>query len=135
MAGPGRVLVVEDEDMIRESLVEFLDEQGYEAVGATDGRDALQKLRASPDRWCVILLDLMMPIMDGEAFRDEQRLDPTLSRIPVGVLSAYRDVAERAAALGVAFHVPKPLKLPVLLNLLRQHCGSVALGGLATPKP
>jgi CheY-like chemotaxis protein len=134
MARPGRVLVVEDEDMIRESLVEFLDEQGYDAVGATDGRDALQKLRASPEHWCVILLDLMMPIMDGEAFRDEQRLDPALARIPVGVLSAYRDVAERAANLGVAFHVTKPLKLPVLLDQLRQHCGRVALVGAPTTK-
>ncbi len=70
--------------MIRESIVEFLDDNGYEAVGASDGREALQKLGASSDAPpCLILLDLMMPVMDGRTFRERQLQLPELAAIPV----------------------------------------------------
>ena len=125
-----RILVVDDEESIRETLVDILDEQGYAAVGATDGRDALRKLRASPGRWSLILLDLTMPVMDGRAFREEQRRDLALAPIPVIVLSAYRDIAEKAAELEVASYLSKPPSLPALLELLTQHArsGAAALG-------
>jgi CheY-like chemotaxis protein len=115
-----RILVVDDEETIRESLVSILDGHGYEAVGASDGRDALAKLRASPERWGMILLDLTMPNMDGRQFRREQRRDPALARIPVAILSAFRDVEAHAADLGAASYLTKPLSLPALLELLRQ---------------
>ena len=86
-----RIFVVDDEDMIRDSIVEFLDENGYEAVGAAHGRDALDKLTASEPRPCLILLDLMMPVMDGRSFREEQLQTPELAAIPVVLFSAYRD--------------------------------------------
>ena len=119
-----RILVVDDEETIRETLVDILDEQGYVAVGATDGRDALRKLRASPGTWGLILLDFTMPIMDGRAFREAQRRDPALASIPVIVLSAYRDVAEKAADLEVASYLSKPPSLPALLELLTLHVGA-----------
>ena len=87
------VLVVEDDDGIRESLVELLSDHGYEAVGAAHGRDALAKLGALDPRPSVIVLDLMMPIMDGRSFREEQLRHPTLRSIPVIVISAYKDVS------------------------------------------
>ena len=121
-----RILVVDDEETIRETLVDILDEQGYVAVGATDGRDALRKLRASPRPWSLILLDFTMPIMDGRAFREEQRRDPALASIPVIVLSAYRDVAEKAAELEAASYLSKPPSLPALLELLSLHVRSGA---------
>jgi CheY-like chemotaxis protein len=124
-----RILVIDDEEMIRESLVEFLDEHGYEAVPAVDGRDALKKLADSSPRPCLILLDLMMPVMDGRSFREQQLQDPDLSAIPVIVLSAYRDVARNATELNVAGYLEKPLKLQTLLQLVRQHC----TGGAAEP--
>ena len=80
--------------MIRDSIVEFLDDNGYQAVGASDGRDALDKLTASDPPPCLILLDLMMPIMDGRSFREQQLQTPQLASIPVVVFSAYRDVAK-----------------------------------------
>ena len=62
--------------MIRESIVEFLDDNGYEAVGAADGQEALEKLaRRSEPPPCLILLDLMMPVMDGQTFRERAAAD------------------------------------------------------------
>ena len=116
-----RVLVVDDEDTIRDTLVEILAANGYVAVGATDGEDALRKLRAPGEHWSLILLDLTMPVMDGATFRDEQRRDPALASIPVVVISAYRDVASKAADLQVAAFLSKPLNVPALLALLRTH--------------
>ena len=118
-----RVFVVEDEEMIRESIVEFLDENGYTAVGASDGRDALEKLGASPDGPpCLILLDLMMPVMDGRTFRERQLQSPQLAAIPVIVFSAYRDVATAATEMKAVGHLEKPLRLPDLLRKVRQYC-------------
>jgi CheY-like chemotaxis protein len=116
------ILVVEDDELIRDSLVEYLDEQGYHAVGAVDGVDALDKLRRGNPLPCVIVLDLMMPNMDGRAFRQEQLRDATLASIPVIVLSAYRDVAKNAADLAVEHYLAKPLKLAALLALVQKHC-------------
>ncbi|HVR63533.1 MAG TPA: response regulator [Polyangia bacterium] len=121
---PGsRILVVDDEPMIRDSLVEFLEDHGYEAVGAADGREALSVLSGSSHRTGLILLDLMMPFMDGRAFREEQLANPGLSEIPVIVFSAYRDLERTADELQAVAHLPKPLKLSELLRLVRQYCG------------
>ena len=122
MTAPHAILVVEDDELIRDSLVEFLGEQGYQASGAVDGVDALGRLRSAEQLPCVIVLDLMMPNMDGKSFRQEQLRDPRLAAIPVIVVSAYRDVAKNAAELAVAHYLAKPLKLPVLLDLVQRHC-------------
>ena len=120
-AAARHILVVDDEDVIRESLVEILDEHGYVAVAARDGRDALRKLREAPGRWSLILLDLTMPVMGGREFREEQRRDPALASIPVIILSAFRNIAQQASELEAACYLPKPPNLPTLLNLLSQH--------------
>jgi CheY-like chemotaxis protein len=121
-----RIFVVDDEEMIRDSIVEFLDDHGYEAVGAVDGRDALDKLAASESRPCLILLDLMMPVMDGRSFREEQLLTPNLAAIPVVVFSAYQDVAKTAGELNAAGHLAKPLNLVTLLQTVQRHCSNGA---------
>jgi CheY-like chemotaxis protein len=123
---PHLIFVVEDEEMIRDSIVEFLDEQGYNAVGAVDGRDALDKLAATDLLPCLILLDLMMPVMDGRSFREQQLQTPGIAAIPVVLFSAYRDVAQTASDLNAAGHLAKPLKLTELLQTVRQHCNGAA---------
>ncbi len=81
-----RVLIVEDDVDIRETLAELLATAGYETAEAANGRDALDLARrATPD---LIVLDLMMPVMDGWQFRSAQRRDPSLAPIPVIVISA-----------------------------------------------
>lgn len=122
MAACHTILVIEDEDMIRDSLVEFLQDSGYGAVGATDGESALALLRSTRPTPSLILLDLLMPVLDGKEFRERQLRDPELAGIPVIVLTAYWDAAKNARALQVRDYLPKPLRLPALLDLVQRHC-------------
>ena len=115
-----KVLVVDDDDDIRESLVDFLLDHGYEAIGAADGLEALRTLRRPNVEPCLILLDLMMPRMDGRTFREQQLRDPALSTIPVIVISAFRDLATED--LSVSACMEKPLNLDALLSKMREHC-------------
>jgi CheY-like chemotaxis protein len=117
------VLVVDDDRDIRDSLVELLEDHGYRALGASNGREALDLLRSGSDRPCLILLDLMMPIMDGREFREEQLKNPAWTAIPVIVISAYNDVAEQARALAVD-HLRKPLAMRPLMDAVRRYCAN-----------
>jgi CheY-like chemotaxis protein len=117
-----RVLVVEDDGLIRESLVEALEDHGYQVTGVANGRDALDVLATLP-RPDVILLDLMMPVMDGRSFRDHQLRDPALAAIPVLVLSAASDVARAGAEMRAAGVLRKPVTRRALLEELRRHGG------------
>jgi len=107
-----RLLLVEDDEDIRESLTAALEERGYPVEVAENGLEALDKLR-SGCRPAVILLDLMLPVMDGWAFRSELLQDPELAGIPVIVLSAaasYWGTPERVSA-----RFSKPFDLPALI--------------------
>jgi len=119
------VLVVEDDPDIRATLCEALEDHGYTAVGASNGVEALDYLHKAGERPCLILLDLMMPVMDGQTFRNEQRADPSLAEIPVIVISAYRDVEKHARELA-ADCLPKPVRLETLLDVARRHCDTAA---------
>ena len=115
-------MIVEDDELIRESLLEVLTDHGYEAIGASDGREALDKLSALDAPPCLIVLDLMMPGMDGREFRKLQLEDPKLSRIPVVVISAFRDLDEIAKELAPVGHFKKPLKLQEFLQIIQDYC-------------
>jgi CheY-like chemotaxis protein len=115
------VLVVDDDVEIRDALVEILVDNGYEAWSAANGREALRTLQEGK-RPCLILLDLMMPVMDGRAFREEQLRTPELAGIPVVLVSAYRDVEARAAGLQAIAHLSKPLEINELLRVTRLYC-------------
>lgn len=115
------VLVVDDDRDIRDSLVEMLESQGYLARGAANGVEALEVMRTSAELPCVILLDLMMPMMDGWEFRETQLANPAWTQIPVIVISAYADVDVKARALA-AEYLCKPLAVRLLLEAVRRHC-------------
>jgi CheY-like chemotaxis protein len=117
------VLVVDDDRDIRDSLVEMLEDQGYLALAAANGFEALEVMRTSAELPCVILLDLMMPMMDGWEFREAQLKNPAWTEIPVIVISAYTDVGTQAHALA-AEHLSKPLGVRPLLEAVRRHCRS-----------
>lgn len=118
---PSTVLIVDDDYAVAESLADFLQDEGFDVVIATDGRLALDKLRCGL-RPCAILLDLMMPRMNGWQFRDEQLRDLELKDIPTIIVSALPcDAAKRAQLGGVDF-LPKPPLLPHLLAAIRRHC-------------
>ena len=109
----GRVLVVDDDALIRDTLATALGDEGYAVRVASDGRAALDTMgHWRPD---VIVLDLMMPVMDGWQFQRELRQDPECSQIPVIVISASKFSRERVDA--DAF-IPKPLDAGVLLETI-----------------
>jgi len=118
----GKVLIVDDEPDLRESLAAILESEGYGVIEAEHGEQALQRLRTTPTDVCLILLDLFMPTMNGWRFRDEQLHDPSLASIPVIVITADAAAARKAKTLGVADALTKPLDLDRLLNLVAQHC-------------
>jgi CheY-like chemotaxis protein len=114
------VLIVEDDADIRVALMDVLEEAGYQPVGAVNGLDALEKLRQGALKPCLIVLDLMMPIMDGRAFREQQLREPALASIPVVVCSAYREITDQT--LRVAEFLRKPLDVDDLVEAVRRYC-------------
>ncbi len=111
------VLIVEDDLEIREALREILMEESHSVQTAANGAEALKSLEAiqKPD---LILLDMMMPIMDGYHFRMLQMKDQTISQIPTIVLSADRNFPYKMKDLGIKHFIKKPLELDRLLDLI-----------------
>jgi CheY-like chemotaxis protein len=116
------VLIVEDDRDIREALAEVLEDGNYRPIHAADGAAALQTLRAAPRAPCVILLDVMMPVMDGRQFRAVQQEDPALSGIPVVVLSAHAEGTSAAAQMKASAFLQKPIDLRMLLETVERFC-------------
>lgn len=116
------VMIVEDDYAVRETLQELLEEEGYGVFPAANGREALDQLRSESASPRVILLDLMMPVMDGWQFRDEMRRDPALSAIPVVVMSADAGLDHKVEGMSVAAVLPKPVELKTLLSTISRLC-------------
>ncbi len=119
----GRILVVEDDLDIRSILSQLLVFEGYDVDEASDGAEALTMLRKDPLP-ALILLDLMMPIMDGWQLRAELQRDPTLSSVPVVIVSADVRAEQEASRLRVAGLLKKPLQIEPLLELVHRICGA-----------
>ena len=119
------ILLVEDDFDIREALSGILRDEGYVVRGASNGREALESLHRNADVQ-LILLDLMMPVMDGWAFRAEQRHEPALANIPVLVLSADGSARERIASLDAIGFLRKPVQLDALLGAVAEHALALA---------
>jgi len=93
------ILVVEDDDDIRSALVDLLESEGYVAQSAVNGKDALERLE-STEKPCLVLLDMMMPIMNGREFLDVVMKDSNLAPIPVLIVSAVADKANTEGSVG-----------------------------------
>lgn len=111
------ILIVEDDRDIRDVLADILVDEGYHVLLAEDGLEGLQRLRDGPQP-ALILLDLMMPRMDGFQFRDEQRSRPEWRDIPVVLLTAGGDLPDKARKLDAADALRKPVKLESLLEMI-----------------
>ena len=122
----GNVLIVEDDPETREMLASLLATQGFHAVAAEDGLEALHLLRTvrrrAPDVPCLVLLDLRMPRLSGGEFRRAQLGDPTVASVPVAVMSGATDAEQRAQALGAVATVTKPINVDILLDIVRRYC-------------
>ena len=120
------VLVVEDDRAILDSLKNALQDEGFDVVTAANGCEALEALRAG-GRPSAILLDLMMPVMDGWDFRQEQLADPALRDIPVLIVTATGFSAESVRAqFGDVALFSKPVPWTELLEILERICQSVS---------
>jgi two-component system, chemotaxis family, chemotaxis protein CheY len=116
------VLVVDDDRDIRDVLTDALEAEGYRVITAADGQEALDWLRQRVARPCVILLDLMMPRLDGIQFRTEVLNDPELAVLPVVVLSADPSIISGAKSLNFSGSLRKPVALEALLAAVHAHC-------------
>jgi len=111
VAQPKTIVLVEDDEGIRETMAALLEDEGYAVVQAANGEEGLDRLRAAADP-CLVLLDLWMPVMNGWQMLAEMQADEQLRRVPVVVISAAGDMAPPTGA--VAF-LRKPIRLEVLL--------------------
>jgi CheY-like chemotaxis protein len=110
-------LVIDDDDDARELLADILTKAGYTVLTACNGRDALAELRHVHP--AVIFVDLAMPIMSGAEFREQQRRDPVLIRIPTIVMTGTRD--EPMLDPAVEDTLLKPVRAKQLLEIVRRH--------------
>ena len=128
-AAPASILVVDDDDEIRMTIAQLLEDAGYQALTASDGLEALEILRREPQlRPSLVLLDVMMPKMDGRQFREQQRLDAALCQIPVIVCSAHEEVAGIARALEADDYLTKPFDASQLVDAVAR-CARPGAGG------
>ncbi|MGZ3425281.1 MAG: response regulator, partial [Polyangia bacterium] len=116
------VLVVEENREILEAVTHVLEHEGYVAVPTSNGLEALHYLEANPPP-DLILLDLILPVMDGQQFLKEQKARPTLAQIPVAIFSAGRGLEPQAYEIEVAGHIEKPLDLDHLRSTVRRLAG------------
>ena len=112
-------MVVDDDPDILEALAEILESEGFDVRRARNGLEALERLSESAPN--LILLDLMMPVMDGWEFAQQMRQNPVAPSVPIIVLSADRNVSSKARDIGAVGHLAKPFELNDLLNMVRTH--------------
>jgi len=121
MAEPPLILLVEDDFMLRGSLAAVLQSEGYRVESAANALEALDRL-TRPPKPSLILLDIMLPYMDGLEFRALQRAAPDMADIPVIVITAVGLQPEVAVELDLRQTFFKPLERPRLLDAIRRHC-------------
>lgn len=119
MSTKTHVMVVDDDIDLRESVCELLNDQGYWARPFENGATALAYLRSGECKPALILLDLMMPGMNGWDFREHQLADEALADIPVVVMTASRNLHENP--IKVDEILLKPFKLRALLSVIESH--------------
>lgn len=115
------VLIVEDDEAIRDSLTDVLRDEGFTVATAANGLDALGYLEAHGPP-CVIVLDLMMPVMSGSEFREKQLADPRFASIPVIVMSAADLGSIIAAQLHANGFFAKPPDVDAMIATLTRYC-------------
>ncbi len=118
------VMLVEVDDDMRDALATLLEEQHYDVVQAANGAEALRLLEENGRTSCnIILLDLMMPVMNGWDFRHQQKQKPELANIPVVLMSSGARIAFAFDGLDAAAYVSKPVEIADLIETVQRHCG------------
>lgn len=116
------VLIVEDDEDTAESLKDAIEVMGYGSDLAANGKVALEHLRREPNKYRLVLLDLMMPVMNGWEFLSEHHADDRISSIPVIIVTAIPKGQTRNAGGDAAAFLSKPIDMARLKDALRQYC-------------
>lgn len=114
------ILIIEDDVSIRELLVELLESEGYKVFSAENGLEALSILNKGT-KLNLIIVDLMMPVMDGYAFRKEQLKNDSWSNIPTIVMSAESNAKEKLKSYNVTAFFSKPIELETILQMIKKY--------------
>ena len=122
MSSGTSILVVEDDADIRAALADVLAEEGYDVRVAANGEEGLAELRREP-RPALVLLDLMMPVLNGWQFRRAQLSDPALADVPVVIVSADAAAGREATNMGASAFLQKPVELDDLLSVVARFAG------------
>lgn len=120
MKGP--ILIIDDDVEIRESLTDILHDEGYHVVAASNGKEGLDYLSTTSKLPCLVLIDLMMPVLDGKGFREEQFKNPNISEIPTVLFSADGQLDKKALSIGFKDYLKKPIDLEELLVIAERYC-------------
>jgi DNA-binding response OmpR family regulator len=128
-----QILVIDDDEDIRDVLTLVLSEAGYEVTTAVDGVDGLAHLRTTPP--AVALVDLMLPRLDGEGLIRALQADPALAGVPVIIISGHLGAREKARELGVFSCLVKPIELDELLMTVAAAAARGAVNRAGEPSP
>lgn len=112
------ILLVEDDPDIQLAMIDILQEEGFDVTVANNGAEALNILANSDRLSYTILLDLMMPVMDGYEFRKNMLANPDYAHIPVIVVSADRNGRDKTRQMGISAFLEKPIDLTELLETI-----------------
>jgi CheY-like chemotaxis protein len=124
------ILIVDDDTNLRSFISDLLTGKGYTVAQAANGEEALAYLKTANPLPCLILLDMMMPTMNGWEFLRARQRNPVFAPIPVVVISAFRALAESVAVLGVQEELAKPIDTKHLVDLVQRYCP-----GVPSPEP
>jgi CheY-like chemotaxis protein len=120
---PALILIVDDDPDVREAVRTLLENEGYRTAEAKDGREALAIVQKAQDKPALLLLDLMMPTMDGWQLRARLRSDPELAVIPIVIMTAHAGVLRAVSNVSAETPVlPKPLNVERLLRVVATYC-------------
>lgn len=120
-----KILLIDDEPELRESLTEFLENEGFSVTQAANGKVALEILKtgAMPN---LILLDYMMPVMDGKTFCQEfNKEEKWFGQIPVVLLTAARVEQDLIASMKLTAKLSKPIAIPQFLDVVKKYCPKI----------
>ncbi len=117
------ILVVDDDRNVCDLISSILGERGYRTIVAGNGREALAYLRGREAHPGLILLDLMMPVMNGWEFRRAQQDDPSIADIPVAIITGMPGVEGKASSIGAVDVLYKPSRVESLSALASRFCG------------
>lgn len=118
------IYVIEDDEAIRESMIELLQSEGYRVLSASNGQVAIDYLSQAITLPDLILLDLMMPIKDGFQFCEEKALDPRIAHIPMIIMSADGHIEEKRKRAKVRDYLKKPVDIDEVLRVVKNEVSS-----------